>query len=56
MSKSKWKKQVKGREEKSTEERTKQGIANKTKARIIIEDKCKRKKYSQECDSDTVKD
>ena len=56
MSKSKWKKQVKGKKEKSTEERTKQGIANKTKTRIIIEDKCKRKKYSRECDSDTVKD
>ena len=56
MSKSKWKKQVKEKIGKSTEERTKQEMANKTKARAIVEDKWKRKKYLQECDSDTIKD
>ena len=30
-------------------------MANKTKARAIVEDKCERKKYLQECDSDTIK-
>ena len=56
MRKSKWKKQVKGKIEKSIEERTKQEMVNKTKARTIVEDKWKRKKYLQECDSDTIKD
>ena len=56
MSKSKWKKQVKGKIGKSIEERTKQEMANKTKARTIVEDKWERKKYLQECDSDTIKD
>ena len=39
MSKSKWKKQVKGKIGKSTEKRTKQEMANKTQARTIVEDK-----------------
>ena len=30
---------------KSIEERTNQEMANKTKARTIVEDKCERKKY-----------
>ena len=42
--------------EKSIEERTKQELTNKTKARTIVEDKWERKKYLQECDSDTIKD
>ena len=50
------KKQVKGNIGKSIEERTKQEIANKTKARTIVEDKWERKKYLQECDSDTIED
>ena len=45
MSKSKWKKQVKEKIEKLIEERTKQEMTNKTKARTIIEDKWERKKY-----------
>ena len=48
MSKSKWKKQVKEKIGKSVEERTKQEMANKTKARTIMEDKWERKKYLQE--------
>ena len=44
MSKSKWKKQVKEKIGKSIEERTKQEMANKSKARTIVEDKCERKK------------
>ena len=56
MSKSEWKKQVKGKIEKSIEGRTKQEMTNKTKARTIIEDKWERKKYLQECDSETIKD
>ena len=56
MSKSKWKKQVKGKIGKSIQERTKQEMTNKTKARTIIEDKWERKKYLQECDSETIKD
>ena len=56
MNKSKWKKQVKEKIGKSIEERTKQELANKTKPRTIIEDKWERKKYLQECDSDTIKD
>ena len=56
MSKSKWKNQVKEKIRKSIEERTKQEMANKTKARTIVEDKWERKKYLQECDSDTIKD
>ena len=31
-------------------------MANKTKARTIVEDKWVRKKYLQECDSGTIKD
>ena len=31
-------------------------MTNKTKARTIVEDKWERKKYLQECDSDTIKD
>ena len=42
--------------EKSIEEEAKQEMANKTKARTIVEDKWERKKYLQECDSDTIKD
>ena len=38
MSKFKWKKQVKGKIGKLTKERTKQEMANKTKARTIVED------------------
>ena len=56
MSKPKWKKQVKGRIGKSIEEKTKQEMTNKTKSRTIVEDKQERKKYLQECDSDTIKD
>ena len=56
MSQSKWKKQVKEKIAKSIEERTKQEMANKTKARTIVEDKWERKKYLQECDSNIIKD
>ena len=56
MSKSKLKKQVKGKTGKLIEERTQQEMANKTKATTIVEDKQERKKYLQECDSDTIKD
>ena len=45
MSKSKRKKQVKGKIGKSVEEKTKQEMANKTKTRTIVEDKWERKKY-----------
>ena len=50
MNKSKRKKQVKGKIGKTIEERTKQKMANKTKAGTIIEDKWERKKHWQECD------
>ena len=50
------KKQVKGNIGKSIGERTKQDMANKAKARTIVEDKWERKKYLQECDSDTIED
>ena len=56
MSKSKWKRKVKGKIGKSIGERTKREMANKTKTRTIVEDKWERKKYLQECDSDTIKD
>ena len=39
MSKSRWKNHVKGKIAKSVEEKTKQKMANKTKARTIVEDK-----------------
>ena len=55
MSKSKWKKQVKGKIGKLIEERAKQEMTNKTKARTIREDKWKRKKYLQESDSELQK-
>ena len=55
MSKAKWKKKVKGKTKKSIEETTKQMI-NNTKPKTITEYKLKRKKYLQECDSDTIKD
>ena len=42
MSKSKWKKQVKGKIGKSIVERPKQELTNKTKARTIIDDKWER--------------
>ena len=41
---------------KSIEERTKQEMTNKTKARTIVEDKWERNKYLQECNTDTIKD
>ena len=41
---------------KSIEERTKQEMTNKTKARTMVEDRWERKKYLQEGDSDTIKD
>ena len=56
MSKCKWKKQMKGKIGKSTEKITKHKMANKTKARTVVENKCERKKFLQECDSDTIKD
>ena len=56
MSKCKWKKQMKGKIGKSTEKVTKHKMANKTKARTVVENKCERKKFLQECDSDTIKD
>ena len=56
MSKSKWKKQVKGKIGESVEERTKQEMTNKAKAKPIIDDKWERKKYLQECDSEIIKD
>ena len=31
-------------------------MKNKAKARTIVKDKWERKKYLQECDSDTIKD
>ena len=49
--KSRWKKK-KG---KSIEERTKQEMIDKTKARTIVGDKWERRKYLQACDSDTIK-
>ena len=45
MSKSKQKKQVKGKIRKSTDERRKLEMTNKTKARTKIEHKWVRKKY-----------
>ena len=45
MSKSKWKKQVKGKIGESVEERTKQEMTNKAKAKPIIDNKWERKKY-----------
>ena len=44
MSKPKRKELVKGKIGKSIEERTKQEMANETKARTIVEDKWERKK------------
>ena len=38
------------------EERRKQEMINNKKARTIAEEKWKRKKYLQQCDSDTTKD
>ena len=48
----KWKKQVKGKIGKSIEERTKQKMTNKTKARTIVADKWEINNYLPECDSD----
>ena len=56
MSKSKWKKEIKGKIGKSIEEKTKQEMTNQTKGRKIIEAKSERKKYLQECDNETIKD
>ena len=52
MSKSKWKKQQKGKIGKSIEKRTKQEMENKTKARTIVDNIWDIKKYLQECDSE----
>ena len=41
---------------KSIEEKTKQEMINKTKVRTIIKDQWERKKYLQECDSETIKE
>ena len=56
MSKSKQKKQVKGKIGKSLEERANQKMINKTTFRTIAEDKWERKRYLHECKSDTIKD
>ena len=56
MSKSKQKNHLKEKIGMSNEERTKQEIANKKKARTIVEDKWEKNKYLQEYDSDTIKD
>ena len=56
MSKSKEKKEVKGKIGKSLEERTNQKMINKTMFRTIAEDKWERKRYLPECESDTIKD
>ena len=50
--KRRWKKTI----GKSLEKRTKQKMIDKMKARTIAEDKWERKKYLQECDSETIKD
>ena len=55
MSKSKWKKQMKEKIGKSIDERAKQEITNKTKAKAIAEDKWYRKKNLQKCHSNTIK-
>ena len=55
MRKSIWKKQVK-KIGKKIEERKKQEMINKAKARTIVKDMWERKKYLQESDSDTIKD
>ena len=47
---------MKEKKGKSNKERTKQKMANKTKARTIVEDKWERNKYLKECDSGTIKD
>ena len=52
MSKSKWKKQQKGKIGKSIEKRTKQEMENKTKARTIVDNIWDIKKYLQECDTE----
>ena len=41
---------------KELEERKKQEMINKAKARTIVKDMWERKKYLQESDSDTIKD
>ena len=46
---------MKGKIRKSIEERTKQEITNKAKARPIIDHKWERKKYLQDCDSEIIK-
>ena len=45
MTKSKWKKQVRGKIGKPIEERTKQESRNRTKTRTVIENKWEGKKY-----------
>ena len=45
-----------GKTGKSIEERTQQEMTNKAKAKAIVEDKWKRKKYLQEYDSGTIKE
>ena len=47
---------MKAKIEKSIEERTKEKMISKTKARTIVEDRWERKKYSLECDNETIKD
>lgn len=47
---------MKAKIEKSIEERTKKKMISKTKARTIAEDRWERKKYSLECDNETIKD
>ena len=48
--------QVKEKIGKSIEERTKQEMIKKTKARTIVENTWERKKYLKECDNETIKD
>ena len=45
---------MKEKKEGQQKKRTKKEMTSKTKARTIIVDKWERKKYSQECDSETI--
>ena len=56
MKKSEWERTVKDKVQNQIQERVEKEMENKTKLRIVREDKWERKEYITTCDSDLVKD
>ena len=56
MKKSEWKRTIKEKVQNKILERVEKEMENKTKLRVVRENKCERKEYIATCDSDLLKD